>query len=318
MDMIIFLKRFFTFLVFLSIFYTACVFLWGLSAPFGFKKNLTYKKGSDGHLYSRLEDLKAYGHVDVLFLGSSHAYRGFDPRIFEKYGIKSFNLGSSSQTPVQTEILLSRYLDLINPKLVIFEVFPGNLSNDGVESALDLIANDRLDFLSVKMALKLNHIKIYNTIIYRVIRDLFHLDRGFVEPVYKSRSKDTYIKGGFTEKELSYYDNNETHPIDEWRVDNRQKNAFERIIQKFNELKIKVVLVQAPIPREVYNSYLNNAEIDAYFKSISEYYNFNDILSLNSSVHFYDSHHLNLNGVKIFNTNLIDILTKEKSLCLPE
>ena len=135
--------------------------MWGLIFPHNIAKNLKLL-GPGGHLKTRIRDLATCSDVDVLFLGSSHAYRGFDPRIFMKYGIKSFNLGSSAQTPIQTEILLKRYLNSLKPKLVVYEVYPSTLSLDGVESALDLIANDRIDFPIIKMALDLNHAAVYN------------------------------------------------------------------------------------------------------------------------------------------------------------
>ena len=40
----------------------------------------------------------------------------------------------------------------------------------------------------------------------------------------------------------------------------------------------------------------------------SRYYNFNNLISLDDSLHFYDPHHLNQLGVETFNTNLIDLL----------
>jgi len=78
--------------------------------------------------------------VDILFLGSSHSYRGFNPQYFSGY--KTFNLGSSAQTPIQTNLLLKRYLHQLNPKTIVYEVYPISLSIDGVESSSDIIAND--------------------------------------------------------------------------------------------------------------------------------------------------------------------------------
>ena len=47
-------------------------------------------------------------------------------------------------------------------------------------------------------------------------------------------------------------------------------------------------------------------------QSYGTYYNFNEMISLDDSLHFYDSHHLNQNGVNIFNAKLIDVLLTEK------
>ena len=73
--------------------------------PVWLNNNLIYKQRG-GHLHSRLLEINKHQNVDVLFLGSSHAYRGFDTRIFKESGIASFNLGSSSQAPVQSLLLL--------------------------------------------------------------------------------------------------------------------------------------------------------------------------------------------------------------------
>ena len=167
--MFLFLKKLFLFFIYLSFFYSAFVFLWVVFEPFGIPINVKYLLGAYGHMNSRVKDLASVEDVDVLFVGSSHAYRGFDPRIFSKNGIKSFNLGSSSQTPIQTDILVRRYLNQLDPKLIILEIFPTVVANDGVESALDLIANDKNDLLSLKMAFELKNTIVFNTLIHAAI-----------------------------------------------------------------------------------------------------------------------------------------------------
>lgn len=57
----------------------------------------------DVHSYTRVMLSELYasaGSIDTLFLGSSHAYRSFDPDIVdEQLGTTSFNAGSSQQLP---------------------------------------------------------------------------------------------------------------------------------------------------------------------------------------------------------------------------
>ena len=62
--------------------------------------------GCYGHTFTRMQDAQKTKNVDVLIVGSSHAYRGIDPRILQKDGISAFNLGSSAQTPINTKVLL--------------------------------------------------------------------------------------------------------------------------------------------------------------------------------------------------------------------
>jgi hypothetical protein len=47
--------------------------------------------------------------------------------------------------------------------------------------------------------------------------------------------------------------------------------------------------------------------------SYSTYYNFNEKMTLNDSLHFYDANHLNQNGVELFNEKLIELLNQRQS-----
>lgn len=305
-----FLKSILLFFLFLIPFYPVTLFLWGVSAPVSFKSNLNYPLGSTGHLYSRLKDVKNINNVDILFLGSSLCYRGFDPRIFEENGIVSFNLGSSNQTPIQTKVLLKRYLGQINPKLIIYEVEPEIFSVDGVESSLDLLANDKNDLNSVKMAIELNHLKVYNTLIYALIREALGLNSSYKEPVLKG--DDKYIPGGFVEKEIRFF-KKEFHQIKKWNYIENQFIAFNEIIKLIKANRTELMLVNVPITPSLYGSYMDNAVFDSLMSKYSRYYNFNKILSLNDSLHFFDAYHLNKNGVELFNGKLIEILKENKA-----
>ena len=82
-------------------------------------KNVRSNIAAYGHFFSRSRDAENIKNPDILFLGSSHAYRGFDTRMFSQANISSFNLGSSSQSPINTQVLLKQYLQKINLKLLL-------------------------------------------------------------------------------------------------------------------------------------------------------------------------------------------------------
>ena len=300
-----FISKSFLFILFTVIFYLASIFIWGRFAPSQLESNINYRIGSSGHMYSRLLEVKSYGRVDLLFLGSSHTYRGLDTRIFSKYGYESFNLGSSSQTPAQTKVLLERYLDNLNPKLIIYEVYPVTFEIDGVESSLDLIANDKNDIHSLRMALKINNIKIYNTLLYGFIRDILDLNKSYSQPIIIGNDK--YISGGYVESEIGFYQPTEFKER-EISLRNYQLESFFEIVQMIKNKNIDLILVYAPITNDHYSSYNNNGYFDSVMKGYSEYYNFNELINLSDTLHFYDSHHLNQNGVKLFNEKLIELL----------
>lgn len=303
-----FIKSVLWFIPFLITAYLLLIFVWGRFVPQLFKPNLNYKTGSSGHTFSRLQEVKNINGLDILFLGSSHAYRGFDTRLFGENNLKTFNLGTSAQTPVETRLLLKRYLDQLDPALIIYEVYPKTFSIDGAESALNIIADDKNDFNSINMALNINNVKVYNTLMYGFMSDWFNLNASFVEPA--QIGKDKYIPGGYVEREQSYF-KYVTHSQSQWKLNEKQFNSFEEILSMIKKRNIKLILVNSPITSSLYNSYTNNNSFDSIMNTYGEYYNFNTILDLNDSLHFYNSHHLNQEGVKIFNSKLLEIIGKK-------
>lgn len=304
-DINYFIKSVLKFISFSVLIYFFMVFIWGDFAPYEFKIYSNCGMTSNNQMHIRLSEVKQMKNMDVLFLGSSHAYRGFDTRIFKKSGFKTFNLGSSSQTPIQSRLLLNRYLDIIKPKIIIYEVNPDAFSSDGVESSLDIIANDRNDMESLKMVLLQNHIKSYNAIIYGLYRNVLNKESEYAEKAKNNTEK--YISGGFVEKDLTYfktikYGNNV------WKYNKDQFYVFEKILDLIKQYNIRLILVQAPITSHLYNSYVNNDYFDRKMMEYGDYYNFNEIMKLNDSLYFYDSHHLNQMGVDTFNRKLIDTI----------
>ena len=306
----LFLKDFGLFILFLMVFYSLTLFVWG-KLPMTLQPNLSYQLGGLGHTNTRLKEIEEFTDIDILILGSSHAYRGFDPRVFRSAGLSIFNLGSTSQSPMQTRLLLKRYLSQLAPKLIIYVTTPGVFTSDGVESAIDIIANDKNDINTLLMTLKLNHVRIFNTFIYGVMRDLFDLTDSYKEPLNKN--SDTYIAGGYVEKEMLHY-KIKSHKNKNWSFNDSQLSEFEANVTMIRSANVDLILVWAPVTSSLYSSYQNKIGFDSMMSSYSTYYNFNEILQLDDSFHFYDSNHLNQNGVDVFNNKLIDVLQESQRL----
>ena len=282
--------------------FSSLIYVIVISLSSDYNDNIVYKQ-QGGHMHTRLNEIVNYSNVDVLFIGSSHAYRGFDTRLFSKAGISSFNLGSSSQAPVQSYVLLQQYLDRVNPKTIVFEVSPLTFSSDGLESSLDIISNSKMDLYSIGMLFQVNHIKLYNTFLYSAVQQLLHRNTDFVQD--KTIGKDTYISGGYVQR-----DENEFRfrkPKDK-SIKTEQMTAFKKIVRLINSKGIRLVLVQTPLTQKEYNSYSENKSFDEVMSVHSTYFNFNELITLNDSVHFYDPNHLNQNGVNVFNKKLIELL----------
>lgn len=310
-----FLTKFFSISFVFLVTYVFVLFIYEKAAPEQLKKNLLYNRHGGGHLYTRFKEAETVKDVDILVIGSSHAYRGFDPRIFKKENIDLFVLGSSAQSPIQTEYLIDKYIDQFNPKIVLYEVYYITLELDGAESAIDVFSNaPKLDRNLLNMALKINNVKAYNTLAYTYVAETLG-NRDTTEPVKKEL--DTYVKGGYIERKMikNEYRGEKfiPHDID---VNEKQLKAFKNICKKLNERNIKIVLVQAPIPVEHYQSISNRKTLDSLFHSIKDvnYYNYNEMGDKFKNEHFFDITHLNQSGVEKFDQLLLQTLKRNDEL----
>ncbi len=285
--------------------YCLLIIVWGEIFLHNERPNLIYRRAGYGHTLSRLNDAKVVNHTKVLFLGSSHAYRGFDVRYMHRQKINAFNLGTSAQTAEVTEVLLNRYLDSIKPKLVIIEVAPTVFNLDGVEAALDVLANDTIDLNAAKLAVRVNNLRVYNTLIYAYYRGLRNRDSKVVEKKIKGR--DTYRKNGYVERKVTYFKKKSYSPR-KYTFRDDQLAALNRIISKLKRRDLPYILVQAPVTRGIYERYTNRQEFESMIKEMGPYYDFNKLVKLDDSLHFYDAFHLNQQGVEIFNQKLIHTL----------
>ena len=181
-------------------------------------------------------------------------------------------------------------------------------SSDGIESSLDLIANDKIDILTLTKLINWSNIKTINTAIIAFYRKFLKLDNNFIEPVKKY--DDTYISGGYVEKEIKHF---KPKKFDKQEIvfKKSQVESFQRCINYIHSKKIKTILVQAPISKSLYSSYVDIQFFNDTMLKYGEYYDFNKILQMDDSIYFADSHHLNKNGVKIFNEKLIDLLKND-------
>lgn len=302
-----FLINFFLFLAFAFFLYCAGIAFLGEFGNDKFKKNLIYKRAGPGHTYSRLHDAEKVNDVDVLFFGTSLSFRGYDTRILKSHDIRAFNLGTAGETPIQTEFLIKRYLDKINPRLVVYEINPEWFTLEGVESGFDIISNlPTVDWGALKLAFRMNDVKVYNNLIYSFLKSDIYGDNDFKEPLEKNG--EIYIPGGgYVESPLISYSPSEIEPKKlDLRMD--QISAFNRSLSYIEDLAINYVLIWPPVSDELYYSLNNRNEIERFFKERGTFKNYNQSLPLVDSLHFSDSRHLNQEGVKIFNEAVVKFL----------
>lgn len=285
----------FLFSLFAGILYILFLFIHASFLPNALGGNVFKYDDSYDYSLSRLNEADTTTRVDVLIIGSSHAYRGYDVRLFEQAGLKAFNLGTSAQTLFQTQYLVNKYIDKLKPKIIVFDIYPQMLNNDGLESTLELLSISKPDNALVKMALKSYDVKAYNSLLYYMIKNDA---RFFKSKLHDKASKENvYVKGGYVENNTTgdIFKHNKTTLI----FAQKQRKCLEEIVNSFKKRNIKYYLFQSPVTESKYRSINNNEEIDAALKSFGEYYNFNAGRTLNDSC-FMDDNHLNSRGVRIY------------------
>lgn len=310
-----FLIKFFSLIVVFILVYIFSLLFYNSVAPPQLKKNLLYNRHGGGYLYTRLKEADTTKNIDILVVGSSHAYRGFDPRIIGQGNGKVFILGSSAQSPIQTEYLIDKYIDILKPKMVLYEVYYVTMELDGAESAIDVFSNvSKLDYNLLKMAFKINSVKAYNTLIYCFLREQFGIKD--ITDLQKN-GLDQYVKGGYIERKMikNEYKGKEEHKRHAIQINQEQLEAFKSICNKLRQKKIKTILVQSPIPVAHYRSIANRKFLDSVFYSVksAEYYNYNELDTFRNE-HFFDYSHLNQTGVEKFNRTLSKTIRINKGI----
>lgn len=294
-----FIKSVLLFSVFTILFYGFTILITGKIVPRSLYGNLLAenKISSRDGSKRRFLEAKTSKNVDVLILGSSHAYRGYDTRLFKKQGFSSYNLGSSAQRLNLTELIYDENINKLKPKILIIDIYP-YFFDEGIEGTVNLIPlkyhdNDfRLFVLKSLNSMTINSLLYFNF--------FGNVDK-VKDPIKK---EEKYIEGGYistfkTAKNFKKYKSSRLVIKD----DNIM--ALRNIVTDAERQGIKVFLFQAPLPENYYKSFTNNKEIDSLMRSIGRYYNYNEEKYLPVS-YFFDDSHINQKGVDVYNKWVIE------------
>jgi len=264
----------------------------------------SYYQPKGGVAWKKFQEFDTTKHWDAIVIGSSHAYRGYDPRLFAQRGVRMFNLGSSAQSPMNSYYVLRNYLSRKNTGLVIMDLYENAFEDGGMESTSELTRNITSDRAAVEMAIGLRDVRAVNMLALRFIlssdppTDLGH----------------DYAMGGFAERN----DSVKTTPhYDLGRplvLDPRQVDYFKRCIQYCSAQKIPMVLVTHFFPHA--SDHARHAAFHAFVDSIIasaglRYLDFAYDHTLSDTDNFYDHNHMNQSGVRIFNERLLDSLESQ-------
>jgi len=259
----------------------------------------------------RFNEIYNYKNIDLLFIGSSHCYRSFDPRFFSKHGINTFNLGTTSQSPLNSYFLVDNFLENLNPRVIILELYWGTLKGNGVESCIDLSQQIRANKTLIRMAIATRNIQSINALICNFFK------KKNTDPFL--HSSDEYIKGGFVETKREDF-------IPQWnlssykiKINDYQIKYIEKIIDLIHNNGKKVLIIITPVSKAYYDKVVNYDYWSSFLNTISNgngihVIDFNSLSYLQSEDYYYNLDHLNSKGVSKFNEILYTMLLDMKLL----
>lgn len=265
----------------------------------------------------KLQDVREAKSPDVLIMGSSLAYRNYDPQILKTAGFSSFTLGTSSQKPNMTKIMAMRYLQNINSRLVIIDVNPYLMFTPDSFETVDVIMNSPKSKYDWNLFTAEPSLLALNSLIIKYTE--------FAEKDRTEKLKDsildqsTYLGNGFVKSDLVYDESKKTPDIriKDFEALPNQAQAMDDIIGYLKSNNIPYILILSPVNELFFDkkSKISATEFrnlsKQFFSKYGNYYDSNNFEKYQPS-EFMDFSHLNQKGAQRFTNSLIPILQKWK------
>ena len=234
---------------------------------------------------------------DAIVLGSSHAYRGYDPRIFEQSGISLFNAGTSAQNAKGSWVLYNEYLK-DRTDVFILDIYDPVFELEGTESNMRLIQNVPTNEAAVSLVQQEWKMYTVNALAVRIAS---------LNPIDEAPNND-YIKNGFCEKKGILY---AVEPLNDSVFDANEEMfvAFEKMVKQMQADGKRMVLCSHPLPaspglRNYHDEFLSrfNPLIQRLGLQYIDLTYYTEGFGINE---FADLSHLNQQGVELYNRLLI-------------
>ena len=306
-----FIRKFFLFTILALFIYTALfailfyVRTTDIPVIFRTTQGNTYR---GGHTYVAFRQFDPKAKYDIIVLGSSHAYRGYDPAIFKKYNYNLFNLGTNSQINLVSYFIAREFIRKENCKNVIFDIYDPVFKRHSLESVSDYIQNS----LSTRYVLRLmkeeKDIRTINMFTMRYFNDF----NGVFNP-------DTAgIKQGY----VPYFTQlkSDAKRLERDNIpDDKALIHFEELIKYLQHEGINVIMAEHPLPT---NFTIPKAKHEQFLESINpilKKYNipFYDHLydsTMTDIQYFSNTNHLSVAGVAKYNEALLKELIKDNRI----
>ncbi len=247
--------------------------------------------------------------LDIIFLGSSHSYRTYNPVIVDSVAsIESFNLSSSIQTVATSYYLLVEALKYQNPRIVFLDVFPFTLNYhqlDAINYNFPYIKSSSTKYRMFWNGLNFKEKIQFIVPIYSKRNSFFSSLRFLFFPNYEINTDELYVEDGFVTSLGSLDQNqiNDTNP-NNWEPTSMTKfhlTHLEKITDLCDINGISLIITRTPTARKVYD---NLDDFDRMIHKFAdeysiEYINFDEYAKKQLNFNdFKDVGHLNYQGSK--------------------
>lgn len=269
--------------------------------------------------------------MDVLFLGSSHATRTFNPALFEEArGVQSMNLGTPGQGAFESIAIYSHVRQTQSPKVVVYELYFRMFEEESfmkqlfVDYIIPYFSPETIRTMRQNLSPGYRFcydIKLlrYQTFFYADVNSRVKAllnGTDIEENEEKLKPTETYCKGfyniNYSVKDEELYDTNNLADHTSYMLPS-QLDLLKKFLQVTQEDNVTVVLVTAPLPQPSLEQVHNYGETHDTFAEIAEeygvpYFDYNVINQEEKLVennNFRDDNHLNNSGAEIISHDLI-------------
>lgn len=274
--------------------------------------------------------------LDMVFIGSSHAYCTFNPENFKTLGSSSFQMGTPLQHADTTYYALQEIFNSQSPKTVVMELYWDVMDDDfemkQANSFFEVLENEELKKQYIKDVFPIGEKVKYHLLPMRFQQDYFAYEANEMEKAaeetyqvtkkkaeaqkgeeyYKSKG---YVFCNMGMLEGEYKETNQFRELDgrDWEWSQEQKNYLEKIAALCQEKGSELILVTAPIAN-VSMEYIQHYEkIHDAMEQVAielgvayiDYNIANKQENLLTNENFRDDAHLNDSGVNIVDAHFL-------------
>ncbi|MBQ8164849.1 MAG: hypothetical protein IJZ94_03440 [Clostridia bacterium] len=286
------------------------------------------------YVRTQMNDFYTADKIDLAFVGPSFVYRGVNPNIIDKKTqLRTFNLGTSSQKPVDSYYMIKEAYRVHKIKYAVLDVSLDFYITSAYSSqnTSTYLVYDRMESSDVKneyftnafdfneypkAICKSSHYSIYSfSQLAQNVKYKFSDDyKNYIAPDY---GNEWYGGKGFVDSVTEYSGSDEISELD---VSFEQENIdyLKKIINFCKENDIKLIAVTSPKSSDYlkqYTDYNSNMDVfDELFESNGiDYVDLNrseEISNYNNS-HFMDIGHLNGAGAELYSEYLSELINSK-------